>query len=288
MAGNRLSGIAYVNGRYVARRDAFVHIEDRGYQFADGVYEVIAVKAGKLVDEDLHYDRLGRSLGELRISSPCSRGALQVILGQIVRRNAIRNGIVYIQATRGVASRKHAFPSSATASSLVVTANRLLPPSPALVESGVSVICLPETRWARRDIKSVSLLPNVLAKQQAADAGAYEAWFVDDSGQITEGSSTNAWIVVEGQEVVTRPLGPEILAGITRHSLLEAAKLANIRITERPFTVVEAVAAQEAFITSTTSLILPVVSIDGKAVGDGTPGQVTRALLRAYQQYVAL
>jgi D-alanine transaminase len=288
MAGNRLSGIAYVNGRYVARRDASVHIEDRGYQFADGVYEVIAVKTGRLIDEELHYDRLDRSLNELHISSPCSRRSLRVILQQVLRRNGIRNGIVYLQATRGIAPRNHAFPSSSTPSSLVVTASRLLPPSPRVVEEGVAVICVPETRWARRDIKSISLLPNILAKQQALKADSYEAWFVDESGMVTEGSSTNAWIVVDGQEVVTRPLGPDILAGITRHSLLKAAKLANIRITERPFTVEEAVSAQEAFITSTTSLVLPVVSIDGTTIGDGTPGPVSRALLRAYQEYVAV
>ena len=287
MAGNRLSGIAYVNGRYRARREASVHIEDRGYQFADGVYEVIAVETGRLIDEELHYDRLDRSLNELHIPPPCSRRSLRVILRQVIRRNRIRNGIVYLQATRGIAPRNHAFPAFGTPSSLVVTASRVLPPSPAVVEEGVAVICLPETRWARRDIKSVSLLPNILAKQQAVQAGAYEAWFVDESGMVTEGSSTNAWIVVDGQEVVTRPLGPEILAGITRHSLLEAAKLANIRVTERPFTVAEAVSAQEAFVTSTTSLILPVVSIDGRTIGDGTPGPVARALLRAYQKYVA-
>jgi D-alanine transaminase len=287
MAGNRLSGIAYVNGRYVARREASVHIEDRGYQFADGVYEVIAVKAGRLIDEELHYDRLDRSLGELHFAAPCSRRSLRVILHQVIKRNAIRNGIVYLQATRGIAPRNHAFPPSGTIPSLVVTASRVMPPSPGLVEEGVAVICLPETRWARRDIKSISLLPNILAKQQALQAGAYEAWFVDDSGMVTEGSSTNAWIVVDGQEVVTRPLGPEILAGITRYSLMEAAKRANIKITEREFSVSEACSAQEAFITSTTSLVLSVVLIDGKKVGDGAPGPVSRALLRAYQEYVA-
>lgn len=287
MAGNRLSGIAYVNGRYVAHRDASVHIEDRGYQFADGVYEVIAVKTGRLIDEQLHYDRLDRSLGELHIAPPCSRRSLRVILQQVIKRNAIRNGIVYLQATRGTAPRNHAFPPSGTTSSLVVTASRVMPPSPGLVEDGVAVICLPETRWARRDIKSISLLPNILAKQQALQHGAYEAWFVDESGMVTEGSSTNAWIVVDGQEVVTRPLGPEILAGITRHSVMEAAKRANIKITEREFSVSEACSAHEAFITSTTSLVLAVVSIDGKKVGDGAPGPVSRALLRAYQEYVA-
>ena len=281
-----ISGIAYVNGHYMPRRLASVHIEDRGYQFADGVYEVIAVKDGRLIDGELHYDRLDRSLAELQIEAPCSRAVLGIVFHQVLRRNGIRNGIVYLQITRGVARRNHAFPPAGTAASLVVTANRLLPPSPALVEKGVAVISLPESRWSRPDIKSISLLPNVLAKQQAAEAGAYEAWFVDDSGRVTEGSSTNAWIVIDGQEVVTPPLGSGILAGITRQSLLEAAKRANIRITERSFSIEEARMAQEAFITSTTSFVLPVVSLDGKPVGTGVPGPVAQALLRAYQDHV--
>ena len=286
MTNSPVSGIAYVNGRYVPRRQASVHIEDRGYQFADGVYEVIAVKDGRLIDGDLHYDRLDRSLSELRIAAPCSRAVMGIVFDQVIRRNGIRNGIVYLQITRGVARRNHAFPPDGTASSLVVTASRLLPPSPALVEKGVAVISLPESRWARPDIKSISLLPNVLAKQLAAEAGAYEAWFVDDAGRVTEGSSTNAWIALDGQEVVTPPLGSGILAGITRQSLLEAAKRANIRITERSFTIEEARMAQEAFVTSTTSFVLPVVSLDGQPVGTGIPGPVTRALLRAYQEHV--
>lgn len=285
--GKGLSGIAYVSGRYVPRRLARVHIEDRGYQFADGVYEVIAVRQGKLVDEDLHYDRLDRSLAGLFIDMPCARTALKTVIRQVLRRNGIRNGIIYLQVTRGVAPRNHAFPSSNAKPTLTVTASRLKPPSEETIRSGVSVVSVPETRWARRDIKSVSLLPNVLAKQEALKAGAYEAWFVDEDGFVTEGSSTNAWIVVDGQEVVTRPLGPQILAGITRHSVIEAARQANIRVTERAFTLEEALTAREAFITSTTSFVLPVVSIDGKAVGEGRPGPVARALLDAYRGLIS-
>ncbi len=282
-----ISGVAYVAGRYVQRRNAAVHIEDRGYQFADGVYEVIAVRRGSLVDEELHYDRLKRSLDSLFIEMPCSRAALGVIVGQIVRRNGLADGIVYLQVTRGVAPRNHAFPAAGTRPTLTVTASRLKPPAPEIVERGVSVVSVPESRWARRDIKSVSLLPNVLAKQEAQRQGAYEAWFVEENGEVTEGSSTNAWIVTDGQEVVTRPLGPQILAGITRHSVIEAARQANIRITERPFTLEEAKAAREAFVTSTTSFVLPVVSIDGRPVGDGKPGPVARALLSAYRDHIS-
>lgn len=286
MRAERMAGIAYVNGRYVPRRQAAVHIEDRGYQFADGVYEVIAVRTGGLVDEDLHHDRLDRSLAELRIAAPCSRAVLRTVLRQVLRRNRIDNGILYLQVTRGVAPRNHAFPARPVRPALVVTASRLQPPSPALVEKGVAVITVPENRWGRPDIKSVSLLPNVLAKQQAVEAGAYEAWFVDANGEVTEGSSTNAWIVSDGQEVVTRHIGQEILAGITRHALLDVAKESNFHITERAFTVAESHEAREAFITSTTSFVLPVVSIDGVPVGDGKPGPVAGALLDAYRNHL--
>jgi D-alanine transaminase len=278
--------IAYVNGRYLARDRAAVNVEDRGYQFADGVYEVIAAQGGRLIDLERHFDRLDRSLAALDIVRPCERAALRVIVREVLRRNRIRDGIVYMQVTRGVARRNHAFPAAAVPA-LVVTAARKQPPSQAAVERGVKVITVPETRWKRPDIKSVALLPNVLAKQQAMAAGAEEAWFVDEAGRVTEGSSTNAWIVTGPAEVVTRPLGRDILAGITRDVVLETARESNIRVVERSFTVDEAKGAREAFITSTTSWVLPVVAIDGAPVGDGRPGPVTRLLLDAYRRRVA-
>ena len=280
-----MSRIAYVNGRYLRQHEAAVNVEDRGYQFSDGVYEVIAAERGRLIDLDRHFDRLDRSLRELRIAPPCDRAALGVVLREVLRRNRIADGIVYLQITRGVARRNHAFPASSR-TALVVTAARKRPPSVAAVERGVRVITVPDIRWKRPDIKTVSLLPNVLAKQQAVEAGAEEAWFVDGEGRVTEGSSTNAWIVVGPAEVVTRPLGTDILAGVTRQTVLDAARDSNIRVVERSFTVEEAKRANEAFLTSTTSYVMPVVAIDGTPVGDGRPGPVTRLLLDAYRRRV--
>lgn len=277
---------AYVNGRYLPRAQAAVDVEDRGYQFADGVYEVIAVVGGYPVDLEPHFDRLDRSLAELDIDAPCSRLALGVILRRLARLNRLRDGIVYIQVSRGVAPRNHAFPPFGTRPSLVMTTAPRRPPGEDAVARGASVICLADNRWGRTDIKSVSLLPNVLAKQQAVQSGATEAWFVDRDGLVTEGSATNAWIVTENREVVTRPLGRELLAGITRAAVAEAARMNNFKLVERPFTVEEAKSAAEAFITSTTSFVLPVTAIDGRPVADGTPGPVTRALLEAYRRKV--
>ena len=281
-----MSRIAYTNGRYVRQADAMINIEDRGYQFADGVYEVIAVVNGQLVDGEQHFDRLQRSLEGLRIDPPCSRQVLVLIMMQVLRRNRIDQGIVYLQVTRGVAPRNHPFPAQDTVSSLVVTASRKHLPTAAEVARGVKVVTVPESRWSRPDIKSVSLLPNVLAKQDAVEQGAYEAWFVDRAGLITEGSSTNAWIVLNGKEIVTRPLSQDILAGITRQTVMSIARESNLVVTERSFSVDEALAAKEAFVTSTTSLVMPVVAIDDTPIGDGKPGDVALQLYDAYQRHM--
>ncbi|MBX6368822.1 MAG: D-amino-acid transaminase [Rhodospirillales bacterium] len=280
-----MSRIAYVNGRYVPHREAAVHIEDRGYQFADGVYEVTAVKDGKLIDEDRHLQRLARSLRELRIERPMSDAALKLVTRELLRRNGVRDGIVYLQVTRGVARRDHAFPVGARPS-IVMTAKRTKGPPPKAVEEGVSVITIPDQRWARCDIKSVSLLPNVLGKQRAKEAGAFEAWQVDRAGNVTEGTSTNAWIVTEKGEVVTRKADEAILNGITRLAVLDIIRSEGLAFIERPFSVEEAKSAREAFLTSTTSLVLPVVSIDGTPIGDGKPGPFTRRLREYYQKHM--
>lgn len=278
-----MSRIAYVNGRYVRHAEASVHIEDRGYQFSDGVYEVCGVRDGKLMDEELHLARLERSLGELRIGLPMPMSALRHVLREVVRRNRIANGLVYFQVTRGVAPRDHPFPPAGVRPALVVTAKRLNEVRVmAAVEKGVAVVTRPDLRWARRDIKSVALLPNILAKQSAREAGAYEAWLVDGEGFVTEGSSTNAWIVDQEGRVVTRPAGPDILSGITRHVLIEAARREGIEVVERPFTVEEAKAAREAFISASSAIIIPVVRIDDTAIGNGAPGSVTLRLRQAY------
>jgi D-alanine transaminase len=281
-----MSRIAYVNGCYVPHARAAVHIEDRGYQFADGVYEVVGVVDGRLIDETLHLDRLDRSLAEVSIQAPMSRAPLRFIIGEIIRRNQLRHGIVYIQITRGVAPRDHVFPVHAKPA-VVMTARRLKLPDPKVVARGVDVITLPDLRWKRCDIKSVSLLPNVLAKQAAKKKGAYEAWLVDEAGLITEGTSTNAGIVTKKGVLVTRAADVAILNGVTRRAVLDLARREGIKIEERCFTLKEALAAREAFITSTTNYVMPVVHIDGRPVGDGKPGAFSRKLRDQYLAHMA-
>jgi len=274
--------IAYVNGRYVQHRDAAVHIEDRGYQFADGVYEVCEVARGYVVDMTRHLDRLGRSLRELRIEWPMSRNALEVVLREVVGRNRVVNGLVYVQVTRGVAGRDFLFPQD-TKPALVITAKKVDPASAEKrAENGISVITVPENRWDRVDIKSVGLLPNVLAKQKAKDAGAQEAWFVDDDGNVKEGGSSNAWIVTADGVMVTRPAEHGILRGITRTTLFDVAQKLGLTIEERGFSVAEAKAAREAFISSATTIAMPVVAIDGAPVANGHPGLVVLSLRAAF------
>ncbi|MDR6951024.1 D-alanine transaminase [Ancylobacter sp. 3268] len=273
-----MSRVAYVNGLYVPHAEAAVHVEDRGYQFADGVYEVCEVRGGRMVDERRHMGRLQRSLRELRIAMPMSLHALGVVLRETIRRNRVRDGIVYLQVTRGVARRDHYFPSPDTPPSIVVTARASIPakaPAPAI--SGAAVITVPDNRWDRVDIKTVGLLPNVLAKQAAKEAGAREAWFVRD-GVVMEGGSTNAWIVTEAGTIVTRPAETGILRGITRTVLLEVANRLGLTVDERDFTLDEAFAAREAFISSASNVVVPIVSIDGKTIGDGKPGPIARSL----------
>lgn len=284
-----MSRIAYVNGRYLPHRDAAVSVEDRGFQFADGVYEVCEVLGGRLVDARRHLDRLDRSLSELRIAPPMGRAALEIVLRETVRRNLVRDGMVYLQVTRGAARRDHPFPPAGTPSSLVVTARASdRAAQDAVAAAGAKVITVPENRWPRVDIKSVSLLPNVLAKQAAKEAGAREAWFVDGEGRVTEGASSNAWIVTADGRLLTRPAVGGILGGITRAVVLAAAASAGLAVEERAFTVAEAYAAREAFITAATTLVMPVVRIDDAVVGDGRPGPVAVRLRQAFHQFAEL
>ncbi|KAB2886250.1 MAG: D-amino-acid transaminase [Pseudorhodoplanes sp.] len=283
-----MSRIAYVNGRYVPRAAACVHVEDRGYQFADGVYEVCEVRDGKLVDERRHMARLVRSLGELRIPLPMSLSALSVVLHEVVRRNRLGYGLVYLQVTRGVARRDHAFPPPGTRPALVVTANGLdAARADAMAAAGIAVITVPENRWERVDIKATALLPNVLAKQAARERGAREAWYVDRDGYVTEGASSNAWIVTGDGKLVTRPADFGILKGITRAVVLDAIRAQGLALEERPFTVAEALEAREAFLTSATQLVMPVVRIDGRPVGNGVPGPLATALRRGFHAFAA-
>ena len=280
-----MSRFAYVNGRFVRHGEAVVHIEDRGYQLADGVYEVWAVFDGKLADAEGHFTRLWRSLDELRIAHPMGQAALTFVLREAVRRNKVRDGLVYLQVTRGVARRDHAFPNPDVAPSMVVTAksvDRDLAERKAA--QGANVISVPENRWGRCDIKSIGLLPNAMAKQAARERGAVEAWFVDDLGLVTEGASSNAWIVDADGNLRTRDANANILRGITRSTLFEVIREAGLPINEKPFTIAEAQAAREAFVTGAGTLVLPIVSIDGVKLGDGLPGPVATRLRRLYIQ----
>jgi D-alanine transaminase len=278
-----MSRLAYVNGRFLRQAEAGVSIEDRGYQLGDGIYEVWAVMDGRLADAEGHFARLERSLGELSIPMPMSRAALTVALRETVRRNRVRHGIVYLQVTRGVARRDHAFPIPPVSPTVVITARSTsAAAAEARAQKGVGVITLPETRWARCDIKTVDLLPNVLAKQAARQAGAFEAWFVDEEGLVTEGASSNAWIVDKDGVLRTRDIGANILRGVTRLSLIDVAREAGYRVEERPFTVEEAMQAREAFLTGAGALVMPIVSIDGRPVANGHPGEVARTLRAAY------
>ena len=275
--------IAYVNGRFAPHAEASVHIEDRGYQLADGVYEVWAVFGGKLADAEGHFARLERSLGELRIDMPMSRKALTLVLRETVRRNRVIDGLLYLQVTRGVAPRDHAFPSRPVRPSMVITAKPVdMAAAEAKAAKGIGVITTPETRWARCDIKTIALLPNVLAKQAARERGAGEAWFVDDLGLVTEGASSNAWIVDAEGVLRTRDLNANILRGVTRKSLMELIAREGLHVSERPFSVEEAKQAREAFITGAGSLVTPVVTIDGAPLGDGLPGPVALRLRASY------
>jgi D-alanine transaminase len=275
---------AYVNGRFVRHADASVHIEDRGYQFADGVYEVVTILAGALVDEAGHLARLKRSLGELRIVMPFTESVLKLVMRELVRRNGVADGYLYLQITRGVAPRDFKFPKQAK-SAIVMTTRRqkFLPSMPN--DAGVSVVTVPDIRWARRDIKSIGLLAQVLAKQAAAEAGAFEAWMVGPDGFVTEGSSSNAWIVTKDGVLVTRQADTSILHGITGNSIERLATEAGIRVERRPFTLAEALEAREAFLTSATTFCIAITEIDGRPIANGYPGELSRSLRQSYFDY---
>lgn len=278
-----MSRIAYVNGRYRAHRDATISIDDRAFQFADGVYEVIEVSDAALVDEGPHLARLDRSLRELAIAPPCGERALRLVLREVIRRNRVRDGMVYVQISRGTAPREHVFPDPPVPPTLVVTARSIARDKlDAKARAGIRVITLPDERWKRPDIKSTSLLPNVLAKEAARQRGAAEAWLIGADGRITEGSASNAWIVLGDDRVVTHQVDRSILRGITRTTLLKVLAAQGLQLQERAFTPGEAYAAREAFVTGATTLVTPVVAIDDRPVGDGQPGPVALGLRAAF------
>jgi len=284
--GSNHSRITYFNdgktGKFIPHPRAFTHIDDRGLQFADGIYEVLAAENRQLVDEGLHYKRLKNSLKAVEIAAPVSEKSIHVIIMELLRRNNLQDAMVYIQVTRGVAKRDHYFPKNRQPT-LLITVTPLKKPSVAEIANGVAVVTMPDLRWQRRDIKSLSLLPNVLAKNQALPAK--EAWLIDN-GVITEGSATNAYIVTAAEVVKTHPKNNLILGGITRETVLALAKKNKIKLEEKPFTLQEAMNAKEAFFTNTTARILPVVKIDDKKIGSGKPGEVTQKLMKIYNDYI--
>ncbi|MDB5553133.1 MAG: dat [Rhizobium sp.] len=278
-----MTRIAYVNGRYVRHADAQVHIEDRGYQFADGVYEVCEVRHGMIVDLTRHLDRLGRSLGELRIAWPMHRAALVRVIREVLKRNRVKNGLFYLQVTRGVAKRDHVFPHPDTKPSVVVTAKNT---NPAIIAAknanGIKAITVPENRWDRVDIKTVGLLSNALVRQQAKEAGAQEAIYVDADGTVKEGAATNVWMVDQDGTLLTRPAEHGILRGITRTTLMDVAGKLGIKIREEAFSAEKMLASREVFITAATSICFPVVEIDGKTIANGHPGSVSQKIREAF------
>ena len=283
-----MSRVAYVNGRYLALARAGVSIQDRAFVFGDGVYEVCLVRGGALIDEQRHLARLKTSLAALRLAAPVGEAALKRILREVVARNRVGDGLVYLQISRGAARRDHGFPPPGVAPGLVVTAKALDPRlGEANAERGVAVITLPDQRWAHPHIKSLQLLPNVLAKQAAREAGAFEAWLVDGEGFITEGASTNAWIVAAGGVVVTRQADQSILRGVTRSTLIDVIAAEGLRFEERPFRLEEAYGAGEAFLSSATTIAMPVVAIDGRPISDGRPGPMTLMLRRKFASAAA-
>ena len=278
-----MSRVVYVNGSYVPENEGKVSIFDRGFLFADGVYEVTAVIGGKLVDYDPHMERLERSLNEIAMAWPCSKAELRQMHQELIKRNKLDEGIVYMQVTRGAADRDFKFPKDARSSLVAFTQVMKLLENPH-ARTGVKVVTIPDIRWARRDIKSVMLLAPVLGKQRAYEQGAFEGWMIED-GKVTEGTSSNAYIVKDGK-VITRPLSNAILAGCTRRSLFRMAKEHGVTIEERLFTPDEAYAADEAFLTSASNFVLPIVEIDGKRIGGGQPGPVVRKLREIYLEEV--
>ena len=280
-----MSRLVFVNGDFIPADQATIPIMDRGFLFADGVYEVSAVLNGRLIDNDAHLARLDRSLAAIRISNPYPADVWARLQADLVDRNGLVEGLVYMEVTRGVAERDFAFPKDCRPTVVMFTQAKTITRSP-LAESGAAVVTVPDLRWKRRDIKSVALLAQVLAKQAAVEADVMEAWMVED-GTITEGSSSTAFIIAPNRRIVTRPLSHAILPGITRQSVMRLAREHALVVEERPFTLEEAYGATEAFLTSASSFVMPVVAIDGRPIGDGRPGPLTRKLRALYFEMAA-
>jgi D-alanine transaminase len=285
-----MTRIVYVNGRYLPYAEAAVHAEDRGFQFGDAVYEVCEVRDGKLVDEARHMQRLRRSLGELKMKEPMTPAAWSRVLRETIRRNRVTHGLVYLQVSRGAHPRDFLFPPPSTPPTVVCLARNVsLAKREASAEKGIAIKTVPDNRWERCDIKTVMLLPASLAKEAARAESASDAWFVDANGLVTEGASSNAWIVDKGGRLITRAADDHaILRGVTRSTLIDLLRQDGIELVERPFTVTEAIEAREAFLTSATNVVMPVVQIDGRPIGNGAPGLLTLKLRAAFHNQAEL
>lgn len=281
-----MSHIAYVNGRYLPQKQAYVNIEDRGYQFADGVYEVICIWSGVPADYQGHLVRLNRSLNELKMRAPMSDAALTSVIQEVIRRNRVVKGTVYIQINRGVAPRVHTFPGAGVKPSIVVTAKHGAGPPESMAEAGVKLITQPDQRWGRCDIKSVGLLPNALAKQAASEAKAFESLLHRPDGTVTEASASNAWLVTPDKVIITHPLSSAILGGVTRATVIKIARAAGYKVQERAFTLDETKMAKEVFLTGTTTFVMPVVQIDDRTVANGAPGTIALDLRQRYRAFL--
>lgn len=280
---------AYVNGRFVRHAQARVHVEDRGLQLGDSVYEVFLIRGGLIMDEAEHIDRLERSVGEIEMAMPMERAALRLVMRELVRRNRVRDGFLYLQVTRGTAKRDHPIPAVQPRPTLILTARPFdIAGAMKRAEEGIAVVTRRDERWARCDIKTTQLLANLMAKTEARRAGGYEAWLVDGEGFVTEGASTTAWIVDKDGRIVTRALSHAVLPGVTRRVILEAAAEAQMPVVERQFTPEEAMSAREAFISSASGAAVPVVAVDGTRIGDGKPGPLTRRIAELYAHKSAM
>lgn len=278
--------ITYINGRFLPHENAYTHIDDRGYQFADGVYEVVLALKNTLIDWALHCTRLRRSLCEMRIEYSFGDDSLLQLVHELMDRNGLENAMIYIQVTRGVTPRAHNFPQGNISPVVLMTAAEPSYPSDKEYKNGVPVITLPDIRWKRRDIKTISLLPNILAKQEATEKGAAEAILIEDDGFITEGSSSNFFIFDESGTLRTHPLSNRILGGVTRDGIINVAKLAGMKVEESPFTLVELMKSNGAFISSTTKHILPVTIVNGSKIADGIVCKEMQDLMKLYKKYI--
>lgn len=276
-----MARIVYVNGEYVPEDEAKISIFDRAFLFADAIYEVTAILDGKLVDYDAHMERLHRSLNELDMAQPATDAEIREMHEQLMERNNLTNGLIYMQITRGVAERDFAYPEADAPQTMIAFTQEKDLAGSTQARTGIKIITIPDIRWQRRDIKSTGMLAQAMGKQAAKAAGVSDAWMVED-GYVTEGTSNTAFIVVDGNKLITRPLSNAVLPGITRRTILKLAATGAISVEERPFTVDEAKSADEAFLTSASSFVMPVVEIDGDMIGGGQPGPVTRKLREVY------